>query len=1165
MSFNTALTSGQKTAIRAASVASDWLVTFCSNEVLCAGTVQTDLSSQQAWAQFAYTVTAGFDYLILPDMAILIGTENDITKATYRGAMREVPSGGLLKVSESSQDFPIGSYFWVLWTYDPTYWLSRPDDNHVEKVKYNVGYAAPQPMGTGLRLAYVDYVSSVTGKMRVAFNVSGYVVDPGTTISSYQFIFKTGFYTVVSGSLLSPTVTIDFDPGEQWGLVYFFCSNGQTKARHIYINAHDDDHPPFTAGDNISIVGDISRGYTLGVTAFADVDDLLEKTLAVVWRRNELSDGVITPFSATNNIQFCGWVQSENDTDTSDLLYSVLSDAAFLITGIGPQMMRLSAQLLPFILSTDPSVWGELKLNTPWRAICHFLSRYTTISNLVDIEFSSRDETYLFPDLSSLGGNVFAVVDGLAKLIKCELETGPDGRIEINQRADKSSAVERAALPTIMDYETQDVISISRALERPRTVGKVDSTAAVYNSVNGQVSVFTARAPGFAQGEAAGSGNLPSEILASTSNMQAAIAENCQRVGDEYEIENNNEVVDVEHPDSFIFPVPSRAELYTLTLPATVAGTNGVNRMVYTTATKWLCEGVSFSRPGNGTTGVRIRYRVLSRVGDPGMDTTELLVLDGEIDPAVDYIGDPPYDFEDPEVIYPEDGLDTDDLPITKVPTYIGNGEELLVWSEDQAFFLRQFLARQSPLSTEITPPDLAAFLIAQGLVDPASNFKTSVGGYLQVSDSTNSKTLAAPNILATRPLWAEGEEVTGIYNVIRATKNADNVLIYAPGDEPTEWSHTFDFSIDEQGFSAFGGVRATYVPGSYWSSVDIVITTDRRICEIEINFTSSVFTSAAMTYDRTGSGTQFGDVVGASINIGSFVKFLYMNQCIDGTDLVLSGTSEGDPSANIRLTVQSSHTSYGGIARIKKLVVTGNTPNPFGPDGVGARVRLSTDGGQTYGAFLVVGDSPGSIGGFDVQRAGNVSYAGAANEVCKATALGGTYSSWVNCTGANVVACIIPYFIRNSTTVKNTTTSTPDVIVALDQDDSDSGALYWIAGATGVKTDITPVSGMTFDNPNCITVSYGTHIAVFGLVGGVYKLYTSTDGGSTWTFRTNLTTPGFIRTRRSDTRAKAGGNRGQLYVTNGDAVSYSNQWAGGGIWPRTMPVAGMLGLETLW
>lgn len=224
--------------------------------------------------------------------------------------------------------------------------------------------------------------------------------------------------------------------------------------------------------------------------------------------------------------------------------------------------------------------------------------------------------------------------------------------------------------------------------------------------------------------------------------------------------------------------------------------------------------------------------------------------------------------------------------------------------------------------------------------------------------------------------------------------------------------------------------------------------------------------------------------------------------------------------------------------------------------------VYFSTNYGATWGSALSIGASTVSVFGFDAQRAGNVSYAMCTGKVRKATTLGGAYSDFVAFTGAEPVCVIVPYYRRNSTTTRQTDATDPDFIAALNTADSGGGTLYFVDGATGTKHDITPAAGVTFDNANCVTISYGNHIAVFGLKSGVYHLYTSTNGGTTWTDRGVVTSPHFIRCRRNDASAARGGNSGQLYLAENSAIYYSSKWAGAGMFIRNQPSVNALAFD---
>jgi hypothetical protein len=140
-------------------------------------------------------------------------------------------------------------------------------------------------------------------------------------------------------------------------------------------------------------------------------------------------------------------------------------------------------------------------------------------------------------------------------------------------------------------------------------------------------------------------------------------------------------------------------------------------------------------------------------------------------------------------------------------------------------------------------------------------------------------------------------------------------------------WCYLFDFTVDNGGWAAYGDpAQATYVAGSYWSSVDIVLGVQRRICQIIKTFDATDITYLKMVYDRTGGGTQYNAVAGVAIG-GTSVP---MDECTDGNDLIVEWSGSGSVTI-IYADVQSSHGEYAGIARIKSIEVHGLGDCPFG------------------------------------------------------------------------------------------------------------------------------------------------------------------------------------------------------------------------------------------
>lgn len=383
-------------------------------------------------------------------------------------------------------------------------------------------------------------------------------------------------------------------------------------------------------------------------------------------------------------------------------------------------------------------------------------------------------------------------------------------------------------------------------------------------------------------------------------------------------------------------------------------------------------------------------------------------------------------------------------------------------------------------------------------------------------------------------------------------------------------WSQTLDLTAQDWGFFADypypntfnGGARTAGVgwhgtePGG--GDTRPIGGWSRRISQtyistIQIHYTcpfNSVGGSRHIDAWKNSIGTIHsslfsGTVVGGlTLNggNGTFLDTLTLNDYVDIMNIVID--------TNLNVGVANACTN-------DYLIISGTGNNPF--IGNGVVVQYSSDYGGTFGGEIAVGDTPSlNIGGFDTQRSGGVSYAAYSGGVAKATSLGGGYSPWWTSPSGDPTCIIQPYFRRNSST-RNTAVSNPDAVVA-----TTTGKLYWIDGSTATETDISPSGVTVFDDPNCVSTHFGGHIACYGSVSGTFHLFTSTNGGTSWTDRGAVGTPGFIRCRRKDESGAANGtNRGQLYLVRGDGY-YSSKWAGSGMFIRNMPVS-MTGLETLW
>lgn len=1184
MTFNLALTTDQYTQLRSESYAGLYMISFMKNRVVFAGQNTTDLSTLRSWAQFAYTdITVGAYTDVEYNMAILMGTTDDIKQATWRGRVREgAADATYVYCSESSSDFAPGSYFWIIDTYDLTNKLSRPDDFGVQLIDYDVPYRGQKPVVLGLRTAYAGWVDAETGKLRIAFDISQtFHPDPARSIYSFEYTFKPGSYTVISGSLLGPVVTVDLDPGEQWVKVQVVDDAGVTLTRKSAIKVHDADYPPDSGFEGISLSADFSKPWSLSTTAFVGVNDVLNRTFFIVWRSDEQYGGVAGGL-AENNIAFCGWLQREGDSEKPDQTYGVLSDAKFECVSVGTALARLEAQGLAFKLVTVPTLWNDITNLTWWAAITSFLQEYYTVGDLCDIDNNDRGQTYKFPLIVTKGDTGLTAAQGIADQVNAYVEFAPDGRVGLYRSVEYLDADERALLEPIANWTASDIAEpggATRSIDPNPGIGKTDGDGAYYNASTTQVQAYTVRAPGYAQGEGGGSSTLSNQILASTTDPVAALLELRTRAGTKFNIDNNTERLDMDYPDGYTGLIPSRAQVYTWTLDIDIPGPNGVQRISYDTSILWLLESVSYTPGFNGTCAVKAKYLRLAPVGEPGEDTTKL--APNQIPPALPDLGLPAFNFEFPEVRFPDIGL----LPTQVSPAALlppkgqiaaFNGQYAVVKNTDNAYWLRNLITLKKPQSRQVTPPDLGAYKITAVLLDNIFSTRTRVRCWILASDTTNSAVWRTSNIGALPPVWTKGVDVPGIYTMIKQGKGLGEILIKSDNaGADNDWTLDYDFTTgDEQGWQVVLDPTAGPIGqfnNGYEQKTGIAFTDN-----IEASsplMPTGVITSVTFTYNPVTQGVNiytglFDGATGGPWTDGSNISTEHIGAFLGAKTLDLSWNTQHFDQVYLYYDPRVG-SSQEVTTRITHVHLEGTGGDPFGGEVV---VRYSPDHGATFEPELVVDPDGGGISGFDVQRAGNISYAGAKDTLYKASTLGGAYSSFCDCTGAYVVAVEILWYKWQSRTLRRTSSATPDVVIALSRPDDDGGTLYVVDGETGAKSNITPAVGIFFDTPHCITSYYGTHLMVYGRIEGVYKLYQSYNSGLEWDAVDELTVPKFLTNRRGDSRATtpAGlvGRGGQIYLIEDDHLNYSSKWASNWTdtdhFPRVLPAAEIDAVDVL-
>lgn len=937
----------------------------------------------------------------------------------------------------------------------------------------------------------------------------------------------------------------------------------------------------FLPGQSIIVISDDSVfNGTFTITTVTDTTFSYAKTHANV------GSASATGMAATNadNVDFAGWMQTENDPLAADMKYSVLSQANLNFTGIGPRMARLFGQQLGFLNAATATVYEQIVNCTPYRVIARFLADYSTVATLANIDYDAYDNTYLFSACIIQAQDMLSAIKTLLYQINANPEWSANGGLHFGRDATFLDGGERAPLPILVNWTSADPMTpgaLTRDNDPSNGTGKVDADGTFYQTdIAATGQVFTSRSPGTAQGAGAGNDSLRNQILAATALSGEARDELSLRAGSLLDFDNLNEFLHCVHRDATVGLADwaSRTRSYFWLLDGTEAGPNGVNRIgPYDTAVYWLLDSRTSVYNPSGTFDEKRDFRRLIAPAAPGDDTTVLIPPENSIEPALPDFTLPAFDFQLPAFGFTEAGLTIAEVPPAALAPPRGkaiaaDGQELIPGNDTQIWLMKNFITLTTPRYIEVSPDNLAAYLIQHGIADPGSNFTTEIGFMGLTQDGTNSAVFYNPNILGVSPAsnWTKGDDVTGIFTLIRPTKTNGSLLIYSPATTVSSTTVTATFSgggypytleygtLDGSGGNPGGCINGgttsassctgpgTGPPNYSNGQVRLTLPFASTVTEVALDIKVSGYTALSWTMNLFNVG-------GSLVNTYNVTS----DPIADGVWTHKTSGTVSDP--NVSYVV--FNVNFCGVDPVTAFL--DNCAITYEDTSSGnAGVALSTDYGASFAATLNVGDSPGSFGGFDVQRAGPNSFAAADAKVRRATTLGGAYSDYLAITGGSAQAACVVVPGSNWAGTRQTAATNPDIVVALTAADGSSRTLIWAEGGASVGTlhDITPTGSPVFDSANCVTVHY-RHIACFGLISGVYHLFTSNNRGTTWVDRGAITDPHWIRCRRNDlTGATNGTNIGQLYLAeDGANVDYSSKWGASSgthasMWPRNMP-----------
>jgi hypothetical protein len=1193
MSFNSALTAGQLTQLRRTHWQADQLISFCDNTVVLHATVASDINATPSAtaAAIPYTGVISGSYTNIDEgMIVIVSPNSDMRNLlAVRLHVRYLKADASnIYVSEFSDPVSAGAHVWVLFAFDIIDNLSRPvvsGATITQKEQYDQAFQRMAPVICGLQTGYANWVNA-SGNYDIAFDAStSFAPESGATIASYAYSVTptgSGAATVIAGSAATATVTYRFTYGEYWLKIVVTDSNGIVSFRHILVKAHDrTNYLPAVNFEGVEITRDITQGPSARIKAFGSVSTLLNGTLCIIWVDEQYSDDDFSNAAGSliNNIDMIGWVESEKNQYVTDPTYSAYAECSFEVQGVGARLMRLEGQMLDISYNSSPTLWDQINNLTPWRAIIHFLQRHTTALQLCSFALANMnaDNTFLFPTIVTNAGRALDNVSGeqgIAYEVNAQLEFAADGRMQL-ARMEPYVATDLGHTPLVIaTWDNRDHCGITDwQFSHIDQYGLSDADGAAWSgTVNVPVMPVRNRAPGLAQGSGPDQGKLNNQILSSTSSQIVAQAELAQRNGTLFKTLNNTTEITLAHQGQFHWLQPSFAQVYVLSFDTT----SNIRGLTLDAGTNWMIKQVTVRHENkSGSRDVSAVYKPVV-TGTPGANIP--IVNPGETPFALPAIPPMPA-FPGIEVpLVPELGWTPTQVSPSLLAAPTGtiartDGNSLLVATATKVYWLTNFINLTTPTYKDVTPSDLGSFQVkAVAISSYLTN--TAIPAYVLASDGTNSAVWYTPNVAAGAPVWTKGGLIAGVYTVLRATNVNGGILIENPNLGASSTTLNFDFTQNNGGWQytppgpSTWSPAPSYLAGQGWTTGLEITSGNVYFREVNIiYYLVGTVTAISMTFDLTLGGVDVTSDVERYIAIdGSIIASVPFSSASNGSNQTMSWSGSQAASSSVILRVNSSRKQdgpdAGGSALIKSASIT------YTPTG-GSTVRYSSTNGATWGAEISAGSGAGTATGFDVAPASGVSYSAYSGGIAKASSLGGTYSPYYTITGGvQAAAVIVPWY--NWAGTSQTAAANPDIIVALTGLDGSSRSLLWIEGGAtpGTVHDLTPVAGIVFDHPNAVTVSYNHHIACFGNVSGVPKLYRTTDKGSTWSLIKTLSAPQWIRGRRRDTTAKTSGtNKGQLYMADGN-MWWSSLWdppSASAPWIRNMPTTPIIAADTVY
>jgi len=1148
-----ALTSDQLDSLRGTtSVASRFVnrlrISACPNVVKYSMRVN-QASFGNSYAQITYDGGSGTLANVKPGMRVIIAHTNDIQAGYWEGIVRKTPGASTLYVNETSLDLSDNDYIWIVDDFPIKDKLAR----QVSGVQYNfydIAFRQLLPVVYNLKTVYAGDISSSI--LTLSFAPLALAATSGATISTWAWDVGDGTITV--GSSSTQNITATFPEGHRFIHLTVTDSGGRAVTRHIEIHAHGSTYTyQLVAVTDVQITRNVGTGDDGSLTNYVGVTSLLDNTQITIWSDDtyQTGDAALTG----DNIIFIGRIRTRENTTSASDQYVLDKSAAYTLEGALTQLARTEQLPFEMLNVASPAKWGDIKNLTIWRGIVYLLSEYSTFLELYSLTFDSTADTFLAPTRNP-SGDILAAVNDLALSINAALQIDPSGHAEVVRNAVMQEvASDRNALATRANITTADVLSVTLRQDGARPVGLLTASGGSLNSTTGLYTISECLSPGFAQDYGSQTAQLARQVLPANLGQAATDAKLKLRANNALEKAQEVDKIDATFtPGWYSALIPSLNTWYTFTLAAEVTVDGAVtSKTVLTSATRWLLVNVDLGLNADGIPEVKGSFiRETS-----GIMKGFTVVYPPPTSPTLpSYPTDPTLPMFPVPPVYLPPTPEGDEVPVPVSITLPldGNAWVVMGTDADSAQSLRlttTMLQLASPYTREIVPTDLTATEVGKDIKINPYAARGLYALYYDTDANTSSIRYTA-DCTAYPVIWSQGEIIDGEFTELRIKNAAGVIQIFGPDPENSGWSHDFDFTIDNQGWSAT--VDTAYSPSTLatddtgvtgWKEAasDGVAFPANRFTQVTIEIgwaISTTITGASFEYDNLNEGNDTDPdnpqsffyigieppVINSSLGAGS-----------GSTGWGGSPTSATSVKFSLDIGFRNDSVTCTGTGTIVRARLEGTGNNPFGSGG--ALSKYSDDYGATFDADQSV-DSDASW--IDAAKASNVSLAGGSGQT-RTAASGGAWSDYGDPKAS--AAGVVPRF--HLTTTSSNSGSNPQHLIFADT--LDSGESMFVVSSNGTVfdpvspddgSDVGLATGSRSLNVQWQSSGLASHILAIGLFDATVKLAVSLDTGTTWKCSSALDPDSFgIVTQRGSQRVAgfANGNKVAI-VKNYQAAS---------------------------